>query len=134
MVARPALAALLFTCLCATAQAADRPHIVVLMPDDLGWQDLGYLGKEIRTPHIDALADGAIRLNQFYVQAQSSQTRAALMTALPMMKVWRLAPVGPALGLSVVSGRITLMRSTGSPSSPAARPASMGLAPCPMSQ
>lgn len=80
MAARSALAALLLACLCATTQAADRPHIVVLMPDDLGWQDLGYLGKEIRTPHIDALADGAVRLNQFYVQPHSTQTRAALLT------------------------------------------------------
>lgn len=96
MVARPALAALLFTCLCAVAQAADRPHIVVLMPDDLGWQDPGYLGKEIRTPHIDALADGAIRLNQFYVQAQSSQTRAALMTGrYPMRYGLQTLSIGP---------------------------------------
>lgn len=73
---------MLSLCVVATAVAhgADRPHIVYLMPDDLGWQDLGYLGKEIRTPNIDKLADGAVRLNQFYVQPYSSQTRAALMT------------------------------------------------------
>ena len=63
MVVRSVLATLLFTCLCAIVQAADRPHIVVLMPDDLGWQDLGYLGKEIRTPHIDALADGGASID-----------------------------------------------------------------------
>lgn len=62
------------------ATAADRPHIVYLMPDDLGWHDVGFLGKEIRTPHIDRIADGAVRLNQFYVQPHSSQTRAALLT------------------------------------------------------
>jgi arylsulfatase I/J len=62
------------------ADAADRPHIVYLMPDDLGWHDVGFLGKEIATPNIDRIADGAVRLNQFYVQPHSSQTRAALMT------------------------------------------------------
>lgn len=62
------------------AAAAKPPHIVVLMPDDLGWHDLGFLGKEIRTPHIDRLAERALRLNQFYVQPHSSQTRAALLT------------------------------------------------------
>jgi arylsulfatase A-like enzyme len=104
MVVRSVLATLLFTCLCAVVQAADRPHIVVLMPDDLGWQDLGYLGKEIRTPHIDALADGGIRLNQFYVQAQSSQTRAALMTGrYPMRYGLQTLSIGPrsAYGLPV---------------------------------
>lgn len=64
----------------AHAQAPARPHIVVLMPDDLGWHDLGFLGREIRTPHIDKLAERALRLNQFYVQPYSTQTRAALLT------------------------------------------------------
>ena len=84
MPARPHLArvvAALTLLACASlARAGDRPHIVYVMPDDLGWQDLGYLGKEIRTPNIDALADDSVRLSQFYVQSHSSQTRAALMT------------------------------------------------------
>ncbi len=62
------------------AHAADRPHIVYIMADDLGWQDLGYLGKEVHTPNLDRLAAGAVKLNQFYVQPYSSQTRAALLT------------------------------------------------------
>ena len=66
--------------LAGVAHAADRPHILYILADDLGWQDLGYLGKEVRTPNLDRLAEGAIRLNQFYVQPYSSQTRAALMT------------------------------------------------------
>ncbi len=70
----------LITAAAAPAAAADKPHIVYLMPDDLGWHDVGYLGKEIRTPNIDRIADGAVRLNQFYVQPHSSQTRAALLT------------------------------------------------------
>ena len=75
-----ALVAAILACPLPRAHAAQRPHIVYLMPDDLGWQDLGYLGKEIRTPNIDRIADGARRLNQFYVQPHSSQTRAAVMT------------------------------------------------------
>lgn len=74
------LACLLLALACARALAEGRPHIVYVMPDDLGWQDLGYLGREVRTPHVDRLAEGAVRLNQFYVQPHSSQTRAALMT------------------------------------------------------
>jgi arylsulfatase A-like enzyme len=66
--------------LVAAAQAADRPHIVYLLADDVGWHDLGFVSKEIRTPNIDRLAEAALRLNQFYVQPYSSQTRAALLT------------------------------------------------------
>lgn len=74
----PMLHALLL--LAGPVHAVDRPHIVYIMADDLGWQDLGYLGKEVRTPNIDRLADGAVKLNQFYVQPYSTQTRAALLT------------------------------------------------------
>lgn len=85
--------------LCAGAFGAERPHIVYLMADDLGWQDVSYLGKEIRTPNIDRLADGAVRLTQFYVQPYSSQTRAALLTGrYPMrygMQTQSLLPSSP---------------------------------------
>lgn len=72
--------ALMFALAPVAGTAAERPNIVYIMADDLGWQDLSYLGKEIRTPHIDRLAQGAVRLNQFYVQPYSTQTRAALLT------------------------------------------------------
>ncbi|MEM1026524.1 MAG: arylsulfatase [Planctomycetota bacterium] len=63
-----------------SAQAQDRPNIVVLMADDLGWADVGFNGTEIATPHIDALAERGVRLTRFYVQPTCSPTRAALMT------------------------------------------------------
>lgn len=65
------------------AQAPDvdaPPHIVVFMADDLGWNDVGYHGSDIRTPHIDRLAESGLKLEQFYVQPVCSPTRAALMT------------------------------------------------------
>lgn len=58
----------------------ERPHIVYLMADDLGWKDVGWHGSEIRTPHLDALAAGGARLERFYVQPVCSPTRAALLT------------------------------------------------------
>lgn len=59
---------------------AERPHVVVLVADDMGWKDVGYHGSEIRTPHLDRLAAAGARLEQFYVQPVCSPTRAALLT------------------------------------------------------
>ena len=61
------------------AQAAS-PNIVVIVADDLGWNDVGYHGSEIKTPHIDRMAAGGIELDRFYVQPICSPTRASLMT------------------------------------------------------
>jgi arylsulfatase A-like enzyme len=59
---------------------AQPPNIVLIVADDLGWKDVGYNGSEIKTPNIDALAEGGITLTNFYVHPTCSPTRAALMT------------------------------------------------------
>jgi arylsulfatase A-like enzyme len=64
----------------ALAAAADKPHIVYILADDLGWKDVAYHGGKIKTPHLDRLASEGLRLEKFYVQPYSTQTRAALMT------------------------------------------------------
>lgn len=62
------------------AAEAPRPHILHIVADDLGWKDVGYHGSDIRTPNLDALAKGGMRLEQFYAQPMCTPTRAALMT------------------------------------------------------
>ena len=57
-----------------------RPNIVFIMADDLGNADLGYRGSEIKTPNIDKLAAGGVRLESFYGQQVCTPARAALMT------------------------------------------------------
>lgn len=64
------------------AQADDRPNIVVVMLDDLGYSDLGCYGGEIQTPHIDTLAKSGLRFTSFYNCARCCPTRAALLTGL----------------------------------------------------
>jgi arylsulfatase len=66
----------------AAAAAAERPNIVVVLVDDVGWSDLGCYGGEIPTPNLDALAAGGVRFTQFYNCARCSPTRASLITGL----------------------------------------------------
>ncbi|MGM0531019.1 MAG: sulfatase-like hydrolase/transferase [Bacteroidota bacterium] len=58
----------------------DKPNIIVIIPDDLGWSDIGYHGSEIKTPNIDKLAESGVRLNQHYVMPTCTPTRVSLMT------------------------------------------------------
>lgn len=67
----------------AAAQAEDqRPNIMIIMVDDMGYSDLGCFGGEIHTPNIDALASNGMRFTQFFNAGRSCPSRAALMTGL----------------------------------------------------
>ena len=79
--ARAALA-VIATSILASAQvaASERPNIVVIVADDLGWADVGYHGGNIDTPSLDRLAEQGVQLNRFYTTPICSPTRAALMT------------------------------------------------------
>ena len=66
-----------------TRLAADeRPNIVVILVDDMGFSDLGCYGGEIPTPHLDSLAAGGLRFSQCYNAARCCPTRASLLTGL----------------------------------------------------
>ena len=64
----------------AGAQPAERPNILYIVADDLGWKDVGFHGSDIKTPNIDKLAATGAMLEQFYAQPMCTPTRAALMT------------------------------------------------------
>ena len=60
--------ALLFSLCCTFEVSADRPNIVVLMADDMGFADLGFTGsQDIRTPHLDRLAESGVTFTNGYV-------------------------------------------------------------------
>ncbi len=61
--------------------ATVKPNLVVILADDLGYADVGFNGgKDIFTPHLDALAKAGTVLGSFYVQPVCSPTRASFMT------------------------------------------------------
>lgn len=62
--------------------ADERPNILLVMVDDMGYSDLGCYGGEIRTPTIDSLAQNGVKFARFYNCAQCCPTRASLMTGL----------------------------------------------------
>lgn len=68
--------------MCSVADAAERPNIVLIMVDDMGWSDLGCYGGEIETPHIDSLATNGLKFTRFYNNAVCGATRASLLTGL----------------------------------------------------
>lgn len=63
-------------------RAADRPNIIYIMADDMGFSDIGCYGSEIATPHLDRLAEDGVRFTQFYNTARCCPTRASLLTGL----------------------------------------------------
>ncbi len=77
----------LFT-LCTSLLAADRPNIILILADDLGYGDLGCFGStQIKTPHLDKMAAEGLRLTSFYAQAVCGPSRAALMTGCYPIRV-----------------------------------------------
>lgn len=85
---------------CFTAEPSTetrRPNIVLILADDLGRHDCGFMGgTEIKTPHLDKLAHAGTILDSFYVQPVCSPTRAALLTGrYPMRHGLQVGVVRP---------------------------------------
>lgn len=69
------------------AQAAgsitpNKPNILIILADDLGYADIGSFGSEIHTPNLDRLAENGLRMTRFYNTARCSPSRASLLTGL----------------------------------------------------
>ena len=64
----------------APSLAQDRPNVVVIMVDDLGFSDIGCYGAEIETPNLDALATEGLRFSQFYNTAKCHSSRVSLLS------------------------------------------------------
>jgi arylsulfatase A-like enzyme len=60
----------------------ERPNIIVILADDLGYSDIGCYGGEINTPHLDKLAANGLRFSKFYNTSRCCPTRASLLTGV----------------------------------------------------
>lgn len=60
----------------------NKPNIMVILADDMGFSDLGCFGSEIHTPNLDSLADRGLRFSQMYNVARCCPSRASLLTGL----------------------------------------------------
>jgi len=79
----------------ASSEVNPRPHVILILADDLGWSDLACYGSDLHeTPNLDALAAGGIRFTQAYAASPvCSPTRASILTgrhpARLNMTIWR---------------------------------------------
>lgn len=80
------LSLMLFSCKGTGSKIKDsgsqKPNIVFILSDDMGYSDVGAFGSEIKTPNIDRLADEGIRFANFYNMAKCEPSRSTLFTGL----------------------------------------------------
>jgi arylsulfatase A-like enzyme len=92
---------------CRAAVASQRPNIVFILADDLGWADVAFHQGNAPTPHLDKLARESVELTQHYSAATCSPTRAGLMTG----RCWsRFGILGPDNRRALPWDTITLPR------------------------
>jgi len=59
-----------------------RPNIILILADDMGWSDLGCYGSEINTPNLDKLAEDGLRFTEVYNTSKCFPSRACLLTGV----------------------------------------------------
>ena len=110
------LCTLLLLLLCGLTRAAEKPDIVYLLADDLGYADVGFNGgKDIPTPHLDKLAASGAVLTSYYVQHVCSPTRAASSRRAAICGpsgTRRCSTAPPSNGSSAPRARSRAMRSS----------------------
>ena len=62
------------------SQTTEKPNIIIILTDDMGYTDVSPYGSEISTPNLDFLANNGLRYSDFYVTPRCSPTRACLLT------------------------------------------------------
>lgn len=76
------------------SSAGEKPNIILILVDDMGFSDLGCYGSEIETPHLDRLAADGLRFTQFYNTARCWPTRGAILSGYYPQQIQRDALPG----------------------------------------
>ena len=78
---------ILILCLVSISVAREKPHIVYVLADDLGFNDIGYNDPQVITPNINDLAANGVILERNYVQPVCTPSRTALLTGTYPYKI-----------------------------------------------
>ncbi len=65
-----------------TERSIDKPNILLILVDDMGWSDIGCYGGEVETPNLDRLAENGIRFTQMHNTSKCFPSRACLLTGI----------------------------------------------------
>src|SRR5215475_14031452 len=102
----------LIMCMCGAASAKQKPNVVFILADNVGYGDLGpYGGGELRgapTPRIDQLAREGLRLTQYLVEPACTPSRAALMTGQYSIRNGLSLIIVPGGGNTLSSRAVTM--------------------------
>ena len=93
-----------------SAQAAERPNVVIIFIDDMGYGDVGFNGATgPKTPNLDRMATEGMRVNDFYVGcAVCSGSRTSLMTGCHYQRLSMRAVLFPNSGQGLHPGEVTI--------------------------
>jgi arylsulfatase A-like enzyme len=64
------------------AQKSNKPNIIIILADDMGYSDLGSFGSEVQTPNLDEMANKGLKMTNFYNASRCCPSRASLLTGL----------------------------------------------------
>ncbi len=88
----------------ASDQDTQRPNVLIILADDMGWNDVSFHGGPIPTPNIDRLAEEGMSLDRFYTNPKCTPTRAALLIGRDPLKLGlTYATVYPWSGFGVAA-------------------------------
>jgi len=73
---------IVYSCNLSIREKENKPNIIIILADDMGFSDPGCFGGEIQTPNLDYLSSNGLRFSQFYNASRSCPTRASLLTGL----------------------------------------------------
>lgn len=76
------------------SMAEERPNVILVMVDDMGYSDIGCYGGEIQTPNLDKLAQNGLRFRQFYNTGKCHSSRVTLLSGLHSYQAGNAGPDG----------------------------------------